>query len=68
MEKSINLLVNGRSDGIVAMSDIEAADASGEINQDIAVNVLDECAVSFCDVNRRSVRETARDGLFAAAV
>jgi hypothetical protein len=50
------------------MPHIEAANTSREIDQDIAVDIFDECAVGLGDVHRCRMRETTRDGLFSAAV
>jgi hypothetical protein len=35
----------------MAMSDVEAADTSSEVNEGVAIYVLDEGAVSFGDVD-----------------
>ena len=68
MEKAVHLPVNRRGDGGMPMSHIHAADAAGEIDQDVAVDIFDERAVGPRHVNRCCMREAARNGLFAASL
>jgi hypothetical protein len=48
------------------MADVEAADAAGEIEIAIAVDVLDGGAIRAGGENWRGVRRAARNGGFAA--
>ena len=60
------LLADRGDDARRAMADIEAADASGEIDIAIAVDVFDHRAVRARCENGRGVGGSARDGRFAA--
>ncbi len=68
MEEAVHLLVNRADYGGMSMSHIEAADATGKIDERIAVDIFDECAFGLGDVDGRGVREAAGNGLRAAAV
>ena len=46
------------------MSHIEAPDASGKIDEDVAIDVFQQRAFGPGDIDRRGVREAARNGLF----
>ena len=68
VQEAINLLVNCGGHRGIAMSHIEAPDASGEIDEGVAIDVFQQRAFRPGDIDRRGVREAARNGLLAPLV
>ena len=63
VQEPVYLLMNRRGDGGMAMSRIEAANAAGEVDEDVAVNVFNQRALSLVDVDMGGVREATRHSL-----
>jgi hypothetical protein len=63
VQEAINLRVNCRRNGWIAMSHIEAPDAAGKIDEDVAVDIFEERAVAVRNVNRGCMVHAARNGL-----
>ncbi len=62
VQEPIELAAHGFDDGGCAMSGVEAADATGEIDQAVAVDVFHDRAFGFGDKNRRGVISRLHDG------
>src|SRR6266567_6172067 len=66
MQVLLDLFADGRKHARSAVADVEAADAAGEIEIAIAVDILDGGAFGARGENRRGIRRTARNRGFAA--
>jgi hypothetical protein len=66
MEEFIELLADGADDGLLAMADVEAANAPGKINVAVAIDIFEPGVSGFGDVDGRGVRQAAGHGLRAA--
>jgi len=66
VQKTIELPANRFNDGGRAMSSVKAANAAGEIDQPVAVDIFDNRAFSLRDKDRRGVISRLHNSLVAA--
>ncbi len=66
VQEAVELVFHGVDDRFLAMPDVEAADASGEVEVAVAVNVFEPGVFGFGDVDGRAVRKAAGHGFGAA--
>src|SRR5206468_1340296 len=62
----VELLLRGRDDPRVRVADVEAADAAGEVEERVPVDVRDERAAAFLDHDRQVDRERLGDDALLA--
>ena len=67
VQEVVELSVHGGDYRLLAMADIEAADAAGEIDVAVAVDVFEPGVFGFRYIHRRAVRKTAGHGLGCGA-
>jgi hypothetical protein len=60
------LAFDGGDDFGRTMANVEAADASGEVDVSVAINIVENSAFGFGNVDGRGVGEAARHGIGAA--
>ena len=65
VKKSVRLIADGRNHLRGAVAYVDAADAAGEIQQAIAVDVLDDCAFGMRGKNGRGGRNSSGNGSHA---
>jgi len=61
MQKLLELLLNRRDDSGRAMACIEAANATGEINVAVAIDIFENRALGSCKIDGRPLRQAARN-------
>ena len=66
VEVFIELAADGLDDGLLAMTSVGAADASGEVDVAVAIDIFEPCVFGFRHVDWRAVRKAAGHGLRAA--
>ena len=66
VQEAVELISHGVDDGFLAMADVEAADAAGEIEVAVAVNVFEPGVFGLGNVDGRAVRKAAGHGFGAA--
>src|SRR6266851_779491 len=66
VEKMLELRFDRRGYCVAAMSSVQAADSTCEIDVAIAVHVLEPCVLRAGNVYRSGLRDSARDSGFAA--
>jgi len=66
VEELVELAADGFDHGLLAMAGVSAADAAGEIDVTVAVDVFKPRVFGFGNVDGRAVRQAAGHGLNAA--
>jgi hypothetical protein len=66
VQKAIKLVAHSGHYRFMTMSNVEAADAAGEIDVAVAVYVFEPCVFGFRYVHGGSMREAARNRAVAA--
>ena len=66
MQKAIELVFDRVDHRLAAMSDVEAADAAGEIEVAVAVDIFEPRVFRLGHIDRRADGEPARNGVRAA--
>jgi hypothetical protein len=63
VEEFVELAADGVDHSFLAMTDVGAADAAGEIDVAVAVDVFEPCVFGLGDIDGRAVRKAAGHGL-----
>ena len=66
MKKAIELCLDRVDHRLAPMSHVEAADAAGEIEIAVAVDIFEPCVFRLGHINGRANRESARNGVGTA--